>query len=170
MATKEWMSCATCLPLPHPFYSPRYPHLSPQSLLRYIPPLPRMTHLSSTKALQPSVPLLSSTSTLIPYSLSYPRPLLMLEKNDPYSAGAAGARDISGGGGDRPWLACRPTSGPNDAGWGSAVRQATGWDCGNCWECGVCEYLPQLWKNMAESIQTLLKCSKMLLMFKTCLF
>lgn len=43
---------------------------------------------------------------------------------------------VLSGGGDRPWLACRPTAGPNDAGWGSAVRQATGWDCGNYWESG----------------------------------
>lgn len=72
-----------------------------------------MTHLSSTKAQQPSVPLLLSDSTLIPSSLSYPQPLAAPEKNNAYSAaGAAGARDISGGGGDRPWLACGPTSGP----------------------------------------------------------
>lgn len=55
-------------------------------------------------------------------------------------AGAAGARDISGGGGGGGGQALvgllRPTSGPNDAGSGSAVRQATGWDCGNCRECG----------------------------------
>lgn len=49
------------------------------------------------------------------------------------STGVAGAHDIRGGGEDMAWLACRPTSGPNDAGWGSAVRQAMGWDCGNYW-------------------------------------
>lgn len=78
----------------------------------------------------------SLSSTLTPSSFSYPQPLPVPEKNDAYSSGAAGACDISGGGGDRPSLACRPTSGPNDAGWGSAVRQATGWNCGNCWACG----------------------------------
>ncbi|CAB1434545.1 unnamed protein product [Pleuronectes platessa] len=29
---------------------------------------------------------------------------------------------------DSPWSACRPPSGPDDAGWGSAVKQAMGWD------------------------------------------
>ena len=102
----------------------------PQSLLSRVPPLHDsfVFHQSST-ALSPS-------RALIPSSSSYPQPLPVPETNDAYSARAAGTRDISGGGGDRPWLGCGPTSGPNDAGWGSAVRQAMGWDCGNYWECG----------------------------------
>lgn len=90
-----------------------------------------MTHSSPTKALQPSVALLPSVSTLIPSSLSCLQPLPVPAANDACSAEAAGAHDISGDGGDRPWLSCGPTSGLNDAGWGSAVRQAAGWDCGN---------------------------------------
>lgn len=44
---------------------------------------------------------------------------------------------FSGGSGDGPQLACRPCAlGPNDAGSGSAVWQAAGWDCGNHWESG----------------------------------
>lgn len=62
---------------------------------------------------------------------------------------------LSGGGGDRPFLACRPTSGPNDASWGSGEAS----DGVGLWELiRECEFLPQLGKNMLESIETILPC------------
>lgn len=115
MATKEWIPCAACFPLPHPF-----------CILSHLKP----------KLYNPKIPLLLLAFTSTPSSLYFPQPLPVPEKSYEYSAGAAGACDISGSGGDRPWLACGPTSGLDDAGWGSAVRQLTWWDCGSCWECG----------------------------------
>lgn len=110
-----------------------------------------VTHSSSTEALQPSVPLpLLITSSLTPSPLSYPQTLSWPEKSYGFSARAVGAHDFRGGGGDRPWLACRPTPGPNDAGWGSAVRQATGWDCGNdcVWWCvDLCHSFERISQN-----------------------
>lgn len=67
----------------------------------------------------------------------------------------------------------RPTSGPNDAGSGSAVRQATGWDCGNGRECGgVRIFATALKKNPAESIESavIVTFPKISLLFRTRLF
>lgn len=113
----KWMFCATCLPLHHA-------HLS-QIFLSFTPVSP----LLDSFIFYPSSALTSSPQ-------SYPQCLTEPEENDAYSGEAAGARDISGDGGDRPWLASKPTSGPDDADWGSVVRQATGWNRGNYWERG----------------------------------
>lgn len=76
--------CATCLPLPHPFFTvshiPAPPGLSGSAWLIHHPPKPHhLQPLSYPRLLLPSTPL-----------LSYPQPVP--ETNGAYSAGAAGVQ------------------------------------------------------------------------------
>lgn len=170
MAAKEWIPCATCLPLPHPFHSLRYsclPPPPPQSLLSYIPPLHDsfVFHRSST-TLSPSAPLLLS-----PPLVSYPQPLPVPERKMMRIVLELLVLVIlvvvvgTGPG----WLADLHQAQMTQAGvqrWG----KQRGGTVGTAESVVVCEYLPQLWKNMAESIETILTFPKTSLLFKTCLF
>lgn len=159
-AARERPPRATCLPLPHPFFTvshiPAPPGLSGSAWLIHHPP---KSHTTS-----------SPSPTLGLYSHPLLFPLIRSQCQRQMVLIVPGLLVLSGGSGDGPRLACRPALGPNDAGLGSAVWQAAGWDCGSHRESGgLWVFATAFFKKkrkMLESIETVLASPKSPLPFK----